>query len=222
MQTVAEGVVRIPLAPRFGLSAYLIGDNLLVDTGMPHQRVRVERALRGQSPERIVLTHAHVDHAGTVAALSAKFGAEVRCGAADLADLAAGISPPLALGRPLVPLQRAVVRYRGLRANALDDGEEVGHGFVAIATRGHTPGHHSLWRESDRVLIAGDALFGYSTRLRTGVFAPPKIDQPEPTSVLLSIQRLAELRPNVIAFGHGPPCTQDAAHQLAALAATMR
>lgn len=221
MQTIAEGVVRIPLAPRFGLSAYLLGETVLIDTGMPHQRVRMERALEGQEPERIVLTHAHVDHAGTVAALSAKYGAEVRCGAADLADLAAGVSPPLALGRPLVPLQRAIVRYRGLRATALEDGDEVGHGFVAIATRGHTPGHHSLWRAEDRVLIAGDALVGYSSRLRTGVYAPPKFDQPEPSSVLLSIKRLAELRPATIAFGHGPPCTQDAAHQLAALASSL-
>jgi hydroxyacylglutathione hydrolase len=222
MQTIAEGVVRIPLAPRFGLNAYLIGETLLVDTGMPHQRARMERALAGQTPERIVLTHAHVDHAGTVAALSAKFGAEVLCGAADLANLAAGVSPPIALGRPMVPLQRAIVRYRGLRATALEDGQEVGHGFVAVETRGHTPGHHALWREADRVLIAGDALFGISSRLRTGVFAPPKIDQPEPSSVLLSIKKLAELRPSTIAFGHGPPCTQDAAHQLAALAASLR
>ena len=221
MQTVADGVVLIPLAPRFGLNAYLLGETVLVDTGMPHQRGRMERALEGQEPERIVLTHAHADHAGTVAALSAKYGAEVRCGTADLADLAAGVSPPIALGRPMVPIQRAIVRYRGLRAMPLEDGDDVGHGFVAVATRGHTPGHHALWRERDRVLIAGDALFGFNTRLRTGVFAPPKFDQPEPSSVLLSIKRLAELRPDTIVFGHGPPCTQHAAHQLAALAASM-
>lgn len=222
MQTIADGVVRIPLAPRFGLSAYLLGETVLVDTGMPHQRGRMERALEGQTPERIVLTHAHVDHAGTVSALSAKFGAEVQCGAADLADLAAGVSPPIALGRLMVPVQRAIVRYRGLRATALEDGDEIGHGFVAVETRGHTPGHHALWRESDRVLIAGDALFGISQKLRTGVFAPPGIDQPDPESVRRSILRLAQLRPDTIAFGHGPVCTQDAAHQLAALAASLR
>ena len=55
------------------------------------------------------------------------------------------------------------------------------------------------------MLIAGDALFGVSTRLRTGVFAPPKVDQPEPVSCRVSIQRLAELRPDTIVFGHGPP-----------------
>src|ERR1700712_2787851 len=110
MQTIADGVIRVPLAPRAGLNAYLIGESILVDTGMPFQHKRIERLLAGQRLERILLTHAHIDHAGTVAALSATHGCEVLCGTADLADLAAGVSPPIALGRALVPLQRAFVR----------------------------------------------------------------------------------------------------------------
>jgi glyoxylase-like metal-dependent hydrolase (beta-lactamase superfamily II) len=222
MQTIADGVIRVPLAPRAGLNAYLLGDAILVDTGMPFHRKRIEKVLPKERLERIVLTHAHVDHAGTVAALSAQQGCEVLCGSADLADLAAGVSPPIALGRMMVPIQRAVVRYRGLRASALRDGDEVGEGFVAIQTRGHSPGHHSLWRERDGVLIAGDALFGVSTKFRTGVFAPPPFDQPDREGVRRAIVRLAELRPKVIAFGHGPTLTQDAALQLSALANTVR
>ncbi|MBO9533731.1 MAG: MBL fold metallo-hydrolase [Solirubrobacteraceae bacterium] len=222
MQTIADGVILLPLAPRFGLNAYLIDDTVLVDTGMPFHHGRIRRLLEGRRLDRIVLTHAHIDHAGTVAHTSADHGAEVLCGAADLADLAAGVSPPIRLGQPLNPVQRAIVRYRPIRAVELKDGAEVGGGFVAVATRGHTPGHMSLWRESDRVLIAGDALFGVSTRLRTGVFPPPKVDQPDPESCRRSIQRLAELRPEIIAFGHGPPLVLDAAHQLSALNAALR
>jgi hydroxyacylglutathione hydrolase len=222
MQTIAEGLILLPLAPRFALNAYLIDESVLVDTGMPFQYKRVRRLVSDHRLDRIVLTHAHIDHAGTVARVSADHGAEVLCGTADLADLAAGISPPIRLGQPLVPLQRALVRYRGLRAIALQDGDDVGGGFVAVATRGHTPGHHALWREEDRVLIAGDALFGISTRLRTGVFAPPPADQPDPESCRRAIARLAELRPDVIVFGHGPPLFTDAAHQLSALAASLR
>jgi hydroxyacylglutathione hydrolase len=220
MQTIADGVIRVPLAPRAALNAFVLGDNVLVDTGLPFQRRRLQRLLRGSTIERIVLTHAHIDHAGTVAALSAEYGCEVHCGTADLADLAAGVSPPIALPRATIPLQRAIVRYRGLRANALRDGDDVGHGFVAIETRGHSPGHHALWRESDGVLIAGDALFGFKG-LKTGVFAPPKLDQPDPESCRRSIIRLAELRPNIIAFGHGPAVVDGAAHQLSALAASL-
>ena len=222
MQTIADGVIRVPLAPRAALNAYLIDEHILVDTGMPHQRKRVLRLLRDLEIDRIVLTHAHVDHAGTVAGVSAEKGAEVLCGAADLADLAAGVSPPIKLGRPMIPVQRALVRYRGLRASPLQDGDDVGGGFVAIQTRGHSPGHHSLWRERDGVLIAGDALIGVSTRLRTGIFRPVAYMRPDDESVTRSIVRLAELRPKVIAFGHGPPVTQDAAHQLSALATMIR
>lgn len=222
MQTIAEGVIRVPLAPRAALNAYLIDEHILVDTGMPHQRKRVLRLLRDLEIDRIVLTHAHVDHAGTVAGVSAEKGAEVLCGTADLADLAAGVSPPIALGRPLVPVQRALVRYRGLRASPLKDGDDVGGGFVAVATRGHSPGHHSLWRERDGVLIAGDALNGISTKLQTGVFRPAPWMRPDEEGVHRSIVRLAELRPKVIAFGHGPPLTLDAAHQLSALANSLR
>lgn len=222
MQTIAEGVIRVPLAPRAGLNAYLLDETILVDTGMPFQRRRLERALIDHRLERVVLTHAHIDHAGTVASLSAEYGCEVLCGTADLADLAAGISPPIALTRLMIPVQRTLVRYRGLRASALEDGDDVGAGFIAVGTRGHSPGHHALWRERDGVLIAGDALFGVSKTLRTGVFAPPGIDQPDPQGCSRAILRLAELRPNVIAFGHGPPLVDGAAHQLSALAKSLR
>ena len=222
MQTIAEGVIRVPLAPRAGLNAYLIDDHVLVDTGMPHQRRRVLRLLRDREIDRIVLTHAHVDHAGTVAGVSAEKGAEVLCGAADLADLAAGVSPPINLGRLMIPVQRAFVRYRGLRASPLHDGDEVGGGFVAVQTRGHSPGHHSLWRERDGVLISGDALMGISTRGRTGVFRPMASMRPDEESANRAVLRLAELRPKVIAFGHGPPLIDDAARQLSALAAAIR
>ena len=222
MQTIADGVIRIPLAPRAGLNAYLLSESILVDTGLPFQRKRLERALIDHKLERIVLTHAHIDHAGTVAALSAEHGCEVLCGTADLADLAAGISPPIRLGRPMIPIQRALVRYRGLRSSALSDGDDVGAGFIAVSTRGHSPGHHALWRESDGVLIAGDALLGVSTTLRTGVFAPPGFGRPDPDGCTRAIIRLAELRPSVIAFGHGPPLVDGAAHQLSALAKTLR
>ncbi|MFT4036145.1 MAG: MBL fold metallo-hydrolase [Patulibacter sp.] len=222
MQTIADGVILLPLAPRFGLNAYLLGESVLVDTGMPFHHGRIRRLLEGRRIDRIVLTHAHIDHAGTVARTSADHGAEVMCGAADLADLAAGVSPPIRLGQLLNPVQRALVRYRPLRAVALQEGDEVGAGFVAVATRGHTPGHMALWRESDRVLIAGDALFGVSTRLRTGVFAPPWADRPDPESCRRSIRLLAALRPDTIVFGHGPPLVTDTAHQLSALAAALR
>ena len=42
---------------------------------------------------------------------------------------------------------------------ALHEGDEVG-GFTVLDVPGHSAGHVAYWRESDRVLILGDVLFG--------------------------------------------------------------
>ncbi len=42
-------------------------------------------------------------------------------------------------------------------ARVLHEGDEVA-GFTVLETPGHSAGHVSFWRESDRVLIVGDVL----------------------------------------------------------------
>ena len=43
-------------------------------------------------------------------------------------------------------------------ARELREGDEVG-GFVVLDTPGHSTGHISFWRESDRTLVCGDVFF---------------------------------------------------------------
>ena len=79
-------------------------------------------------------------------------------------------------------------------------------GFTVLETPGHTPGHVSLWRERDRVLIAGDVLANMN--LMTGVpglHEPLAFATPDPARNRASARRLAELRPALACFGHGPP-----------------
>jgi glyoxylase-like metal-dependent hydrolase (beta-lactamase superfamily II) len=71
---------------------------------------------------------------------------------------------------------------------------------------GHSPGHVSYWRESDRVLIAGDVL--NSMNLITGIPGlrePPKPFTADPAMNRESARRLAALEPSLVVFGHGPP-----------------
>ena len=81
-----------------------------------------------------------------------------------------------------------------------------------IHTPGHSPGHISLFRESDRVLITGDAFV--TTKAESGVFAlsgmkhlsgPPKYFTCNWASAELSVIKLAALDPEVAATGHGVP-----------------
>jgi hydroxyacylglutathione hydrolase len=214
-------VQRLALAPRAVLNAYLVGD-VVLDAGMPGQGAAIVRLIGARPVRRHVLTHPHLDHAGGSAYVCRAFGLEgAACGNLDLADLRAGRSPDLALRPRLRPLSRALGRYTPVQATALAEGESVGPGFVVVPSPGHTPGHISLWRATDRVLVAGDALMGLDLLSgRPHLRLPPRFDQPDPAAVRASALRLAELEPQVVFFGHGPPMT-DAAPRLQAFAATL-
>ena len=221
LATPVGDVQRFALAPRGVLNAYLL-DDLLVDAGLPGQGAAVIRMLGARRVGRHVLTHPHLDHAGGSARVCRAFGLDgATCGAADLADLRAGRSPELALRPRLQPLSRALGRFTPVAGTAFADGERVGPGFVVVPTPGHTPGHISLWRAADRVLIAGDALMGlHPLSGRPDLRLPPHFDQPDPVSVRASARRLLALEPQVVFFGHGLPLT-DATQRLHDFAATL-
>ena len=102
----------------------------------------------------------------------------------------------------------------GDRVQALPtDGEVPGmQGWRWIHTPGHTPGHVSFYRESDGVLIVGDAfvtqkqesMLGVISH-KQGVFRPPAYFTPDWQAARRSVEDLARLRPQVVATGHGIP-----------------
>ena len=100
IRRVAEDVFHIPLSPRDGVNAYLLGD-VVVDAGTKGAAKRLIKALRGHAVGAHALTHGHPDHAG---------------GARRLVD---------ALERPGLG-RRARPRRRGVRAP--DGGRDVGAG----------------------------------------------------------------------------------------------
>jgi hydroxyacylglutathione hydrolase len=90
-------------------------------------------------------------------------------------------------------------------ARRLKEGDEVA-GFTVLETPGHSPGHVAFWRETDRTLICGDVLFNLSLlTFRAGLREPPGALTPDPALNRRSARRLAELRPELVLFGHGPP-----------------
>ncbi|MBA2347927.1 MAG: MBL fold metallo-hydrolase, partial [Solirubrobacterales bacterium] len=63
MNEIAPDVFHLPLMPRNGINAYLIGD-VIVDAGLASSAKKIVKAVAGRSVRAHALTHAHVDHAG--------------------------------------------------------------------------------------------------------------------------------------------------------------
>jgi hydroxyacylglutathione hydrolase len=63
-----------------------------------------------------------------------------------------------------------------------------------------------FFREADRVVIAGDLLANINVLTgKPGLREPPKVFSVDPIQNRQSIQKLIDLRPSLVCFGHGPP-----------------
>lgn len=185
----------------------------LVDVGLAFTAGKVATALRriGAGPGdvcRIILTHAHSDHAGAAAEISDRTGQGIWAHTDDAASLRTGRSAPFAPGLP-----RAVMRLLRLdRLAPVDvtrefhDGEllPVGGGLRVIHTPGHSPGHVSLLHEPSALLITGDAIFNIS-----GLRWPAS---PLCTDFVMTTQTAHRLADDIdyqmAAFTHGPEIRQ--------------
>ena len=211
METIAPDLTLIPSRPAYAFNTYLMG-GVLVDAATRHAAGRLRRALDADPPHAHALTHVHADHQGSSAALCEAYGIELWCPAGEADLMEAGKLAPPPPTNPVIRLQRRF--WAGPAhpvARRLAEGDEVG-GFTVIETPGHSPGHVSYWRASDRTLVAGDVLFGrHPLTGRPGLHEPPAIFTADPERNRRSIRRVAELEPAVVVFGHGPPWRDTAA-----------
>jgi glyoxylase-like metal-dependent hydrolase (beta-lactamase superfamily II) len=216
---LAPGILRIPTVRLDAVNTYALleddGSVTLVDAGVKGSSARIHAALAevGRKPTdvtRVLLTHAHGDHAGGARELW-DHGAGFRVHERDAGDLAAGRpappSSPSPVARLLLPL--IPTGWEGVRAEAtFTDGEllDVAGGLRVVHTPGHTPGHVSFLHEGSGVLITGDALFNFLHRI---TFSPKLFCYDAPRS-RETAARLGDLDYEVAAFIHGPEIRQGA------------
>jgi glyoxylase-like metal-dependent hydrolase (beta-lactamase superfamily II) len=203
-ERLADGVWLLRGSPRYAFNVYVMGD-ALVDAATRHAAKRLLSQVQGVPLSAHVLTHGHMDHTGSSHELCEALRLPLLCGAGDRAVVESGD-----LGRDDAPLfmrvQHRLMAGQGHQVSrTLGEGDEVA-GFAVLEVPGHSPGHLAFWRERDRVLILGDVLFGLNPATgRRDLRLPPAVFTPDPAENLRSAQRLAELGPELVCFGHGPP-----------------
>ena len=207
---------------------------ILLDTGLKSSYAKIKNMIAevmepGAAPQAIILTHGHFDHRGALQQLATEWKVPVYCHHMELPYLTgkASYPPPDSTVGGGVMASMAFV-YPSGPIDVQEHLQELPEdGTVPslpdwrwIHTPGHTPGHISLFREKDGVLVAGDAvvttkqesIFSVMTQKRV-VSGPPKYFTPDWGAAARSVKELAALEPNVIASGHGHAMYGDEARK---------
>lgn len=209
MRQLADDVWHLSGFPPNAVNVYTIGD-VLLDAGMRTDCGRILKQLDGRGIRAHALTHAHPDHYGASHAVCDRLGIPLWCGEADAEAVEHG--KIVARGNRTIPGPKAHPVARRLR-----EGDEVG-GFTVLETPGHSPGHVSYWRESDRTLLCGDVMWGFNPFRLGGPIREPFLNfSADPARNRESARRIVALEPALVCFGHGPPL-RDPAKLAAAVA----
>jgi hydroxyacylglutathione hydrolase len=206
----AAGVYELNGFPPNAFNVYLIvadpGERVLLDAGTRFSTRRILREVHGLPLSVLVLTHAHADHQGSAKAICQMKDIPLWCGERDAEAAASGDLTRLLPDRPMARrLARFLAGPAHPVARRLRGGDAVA-GFVVVETPGVSPGHISLWRQADRVLLAGDVLVNQHPVLgRPGLHEPPAPFTYDTAENRRSLKKLASLEPALILFGHGPP-----------------
>lgn len=226
--TVAPGVWgRRDVFVNFYMIQDLVTDDwIVVDTGVTWSTTKLKEMAtylfgEGSLPKAIILTHGHFDHVGALKKLADEWDVPVYAHHLEIPYLTgqSDYPPPdstvggglLATMSFLYP-KTSINIWRHLKVLPADGKIPMLQEWTYLHTPGHSPGHISLYRESDKVLIAGDAFVTTNQESVTSVLlqskkvsGPPKYFTCDWQAAKTSVEKLADLDPKTAATGHGQP-----------------
>ena len=200
------------------------GSWVLIDAGIRSSGSKIKKMalqLFGQTkPTCIILTHGHFDHIGSLNELIEEWNVPIFAHYLELPYLTGKSSyppPDPSVGGGLFSTLSFLYPSTPIniwnKINVLDTDKIPGlPEWKSFHTPGHTPGHISLYRESDGVLLAGDAFV--TTRQESvlsvlfqtkKISGPPKYFTYDWAQARQSVKSLMKLEPDIVATGHGKP-----------------
>jgi glyoxylase-like metal-dependent hydrolase (beta-lactamase superfamily II) len=225
---VAEGIWRLK---DYFVNVYMIQSQtdqswVLLDAGLKTSASKIKKMARklfgeNSRPEAIVLTHGHFDHVGALKQLAEEWDVNVYAHEMEMPYLTGKASYPptdssvggglMAWMADLYPTSPIQIKHR-LEALPHDGSIPGLKEWKFIHTPGHSPGHVSLWREKDKVLLVGDAFATCKPESAVSMMlqkeclsGPPSYLTYDWSASEQSVKKLAELQPELVATGHGKP-----------------
>lgn len=215
-------IIRVPIAPLYMINAFVISVDdgaIIVDAGLPGMAGKFRAALASDGKDwadvkLIIVTHAHVDHAGSAARLKQLTGAPILAHEADLAYYTQAkpvhYCPTGPFGRLFKATGLASAPYEGFEPDIALVGDEkfplheFGVNGHVTYTPGHTDGSLSVLIEEGNAfvsdLLSSGILLGGIILLKTPK-RPPFEDNPH--LVADQLERLLDLGCRHFHIGHG-------------------
>lgn len=199
---------------------------VLIDAGLRTSAAKIKNIAEDLfwpdiRPSAIILTHAHFDHVGSLSTLAEEWEIPVYAHYMEKPYLTGQSSyppPDPSVGGGLMSAMswaypKGPIDIKGRLEILPRDGSIPGlPEWKYIHTPGHAPGHISLFRQRDAVLIAGDAFVTTKQESAVSVMlqhkeicGPPKYFTYNWDSAARSVRALANLNPETVATGHGKP-----------------
>ena len=200
------------------------GDWVLVDAGMPRGGKAIieaveERFGKESKPSAIILTHGHFDHVGSIIDLVEKWNVPVYAHPLEFPFLTGKKSypdpDPSVEGGMLAKIS-SIYPHEPINIEQVLQPLPEDHSVPSlpewkwIHTPGHSPGHVSFFRESDKSLIAGDAFVTvkqdslYKVLVqKEEVHGPPRYLTTDWKAAYASVKELDQLNPALAITGHG-------------------